>query len=587
MKKRISLLVTLALSAFIVAGCDGIAGFLPKKSETPTEQEDQNQPEIPENTNFTVTFNANGGSGSMTSDITDGSSYYVTRACEFTYTGRSFVAWALNSVQGPRYELGDMIYDIAENITLYAIWETINYRVTFNANGGTGTMQPDTTEGSSYYVTRDCEFEYDGHRFKRWALNSPDGALYDLGDTIFDINDDIILYALWEEINYNVSFNANGGTGTMLSKTTSGSTYITPVCTFTYGNHAFDKWALDSATGAKYSEGETIENISKDITLFATWVEDEVPQTNFTVTFNSNGGSGTMESQLTNGDKFIVPECAFTRESYTFKNWAYESKNGVEYSPGETIKNIAKDITLYALWEEQTTPIDPENPDIPAGYYSQCEGLTGSALEAKLKAINPAKNPDYDWSRYEAADEAEDDANSVFCIYTRHNIPKGNHVGSGYAWDKWNREHIWTQSLYPASKTDNHNIFACEGQINNDRGNLKYAEGGNLVSVHGHQTECRLVSGVSFEPCDAAKGEVARSVMYGTVMYSYTMTNEIESIELALKWHLQHEITTRETRRNNVVYGNQGNRNPFVDHPEYACKIWGTTNSATRSLCGM
>jgi endonuclease I len=95
-----------------------------------------------------------------------------------------------------------------------------------------------------------------------------------------------------------------------------------------------------------------------------------------------------------------------------------------------------------------------------------------------------------------------------------------------------------------------------------------------------------MVSGVSFEPCDAAKGEIARAVMYGTVMYSYTMTNEIKSIELALKWHLQHPNTERDIRRNNVVYGNQGNRNPFVDHPEYACKIWGNTNSATKSLCG-
>ena len=64
------------------------------------------------------------------------------------------------------------------------------------------------------------------------------------------------------------------------------------------------------------------------------------------------------------------------------------------------------------------------------------------------------------------------------------------------------------------------------------------------------------------------------------------MTNEIKSIELALKWHLQHPNTERDIRRNNIVYGNQGNRNPFVDHPEYACKIWGNTNSATKSLCG-
>ena len=222
---------------------------------------------------------------------------------------------------------------------------------------------------------------------------------------------------------------------------------------------------------------------------------------------------------------------------------------------------------------------------VPDPYYEACEGLTGSDLQAKLKQINPAKNPSYDWSRYEDADEAEDDSTCILSIYTRHNIKKNSHCGS-YAWDKWNREHIWTQSAFPMSSSDNHNIFACEGQINNIRNNYKFAEGGSVVEVFGHVTGCRF-SGSTFEPCDEAKGEVARAVMYGTVMYSYTMTDEIESIYLALKWHLQHPITTRDTKRNEVVYGNQGNRNPFVDHPEYACRIWGATNNDTKALCGM
>lgn len=222
----------------------------------------------------------------------------------------------------------------------------------------------------------------------------------------------------------------------------------------------------------------------------------------------------------------------------------------------------------------------------PDDYYAQCEGLTGAALQKKLLEINKPKSPSYVWSRYEAADEALDDSTSVLCVYTRHNIKKSNHCGN-YAWDKWNREHVWTQTAYPASDSDNHNIFACEGQINNYRGNLPYAEGGQTVVVFDHVTECKMVKNTSFEPCDDAKGEIARSVMYGTVMYSYTMTEIIDSIALALKWHLQHPKTERDTRRNNIVYTLQGNRNPFVDHPDYACKIWGTTNSETRSLCGM
>ena len=374
----------------------------------------------------------------------------------------------------------------------------------------------------------------------------------------------------------------------MASVQTSGD-YILPECAFTRNEYTFDCWAINSTSGYQYYPGQSI-TVYRDVTLFAIWKENSTPVTNYIVIFDANGGSGTMANQETTGDHFVVPECSFTRDDYDFKNWAYESKNGVEYSPGEVIKNIQKDITLYALWEEKQPEI-PEDPNIPAGYYSECANLTGSSLQAKLKAINAPKSPSYDWSRYEDADEAEDDPNSILCIYTRHNIAKSSHCGN-YAWNKWNREHIWTHSAYPASASDNHNIFACEGQINNYRGNKPYAEGGSQVVVmysgssEQHPTDCKQ-TGSTFEPCDAAKGEVARSVMYGTVMYSYTMTNEIESIELALKWHLEHPITSRDVKRNNVVYGNQGNRNPFVDHPEYACKIWGTHNQATRQLCGM
>ena len=381
-------------------------------------------------------------------------------------------------------------------------------------------------------------------------------------------------------INYIVTFNANGGNGTMSSTQTTGSTYVAPSCDFVYENHIFRGWALNSSSGTKYGVGSIIQNISSDITLYATWIEDDIPVINYTVTFNANGGTGTMNPTQTNGSLYVTPACGFSYENHTFDGWALNSASGEKYQVGSTINDISSNITLFATWKEtQVIPPDPND------YYALCEGLTGSALQAKLLAINAPESPSYDWSRYEAADEAEDDPDCILSIYTRHNIPKSNHCGS-YSWTTWNREHIWTQTLYPKSKTDNHNIFACEGQINGYRSDLIFDEGGDTVTVFGHVTGCKMVKNTSFEPCDEAKGEVARSVMYGTVMYSYTMTNEIKSIELALKWHLEHPITSRETRRNDVVYGLQGNRNPFVDHPEYACRIWGTTNAATKSLCG-
>ena len=378
--------------------------------------------------------------------------------------------------------------------------------------------------------------------------------------------------------NYTVTFNANGGSGSMSQATTTGSTYVTPSCSFTKTNYTFNGWALNSPSGTIYNTGDTILNITSDITLYATWRDNTQPVTNYTVTFNANGGSGTMSSKTTTGSTYTTPACTFTYADHTFVEWALNSPTGTKYAANTTITGISANITLYATWEESGSGDDT--------YYAECAGLTGSALQAKLLSINKPKSKSYDWSRYEAADEAEDDSSCILSLYTRHNIKKNNHCGS-YSWTTWNREHIWTQTAFPNSDTDNHNIFACEGKINGIRSNYIFDEGGDIVEVFGHVTECRYKSNTSFEPCDAAKGEVARAVMYGTVMYTYTMTDEIKSIELALKWHLQHPNTTRDTKRNKVVYGLQGNRNPFVDHPEYACKIWGNTNSATRSLCGM
>ena len=216
-------------------------------------------------------------------------------------------------------------------------------------------------------------------------------------------------------------------------------------------------------------------------------------------------------------------------------------------------------------------------PSVQESYYSSCDGKTGNTLKAALAAFNNPTNPSYDWSRYEAADEAQDDSTSILCVYTRHNIKKNSHVGS-YSWDTWNREHVYTQTAFPNSKTDNHNIFACEGQINATRGDKKYAElkdnGGTRVSEFGHTTDC-YVSSSYFEPCDEAKGEIARACLYCTIYYGYTLPQIFDSIDTALKWNATFTVTPREIYRNNIVQGLQGNRNPFVDHPSYAQAIYG------------
>lgn len=239
----------------------------------------------------------------------------------------------------------------------------------------------------------------------------------------------------------------------------------------------------------------------------------------------------------------------------------------------------------YAWSGEQT-------PSVAYSYYSSCEGLDGEALKTALKSFN---NPtglsesDYDNNRFKDADKAENANNYILSLYTRHTI-LANRSGASdghYSWDRWNREHIYTQTAFPASKYDNHNIFACEGYTNSRRSNFKYANARQLfydvteiITEDNHHTGCYITpEGQTgfFEPSDASKGEVARAVLYCALYYDYSITSIAYNVDTILSWHNSHPVSNREIYRNNRVYYNQGNRNPFVDHPSYVSKIFGGT----------
>lgn len=222
-------------------------------------------------------------------------------------------------------------------------------------------------------------------------------------------------------------------------------------------------------------------------------------------------------------------------------------------------------------------------------YYASVGSETGDSLKNKLKSIisSPTPSTNYDWSRYEAADEAEGASDSVLLIYTRKVVKKNYHVSGNKG---WNREHTYPDSKIgsPANK-DNHHIFADDNKTNNTRGNKLFGvvaetTGNRVKDMDGNNTD-NYTAGNYFMPLPAARGEVARATMYLTTLYNYSITGNFQSIDLMMKWHLENPVTNREIYRNNTVHGLQKNRNPYIDHPEYACSVWGNTNSATQSLC--
>ena len=211
-------------------------------------------------------------------------------------------------------------------------------------------------------------------------------------------------------------------------------------------------------------------------------------------------------------------------------------------------------------------------------YYSTItSAMSGQTLVTALKNIiskNVAQS--YNWSRYEQADEDPDNKSNVITIYARSSLKKTAHVSNNKG---WNREHAYPQSKMTSPATeDNHIIFASDSVVNGKRGNKKLgvlSSGSYIVDSYGNTTPARTNSDV-FDPGDTiARGIVARATMYAFIMYGYSPTENFSSISTMMSWHQAYSVSSFEQKRNDVVYKNQHNRNPFVDHPEYAAKIWG------------
>jgi len=224
-------------------------------------------------------------------------------------------------------------------------------------------------------------------------------------------------------------------------------------------------------------------------------------------------------------------------------------------------------------------------------YYASISTQSGNSLLSALKSVinTSAVNVDYAWSRYEKADEDPFNSKNVILIYARTSVKKTAHVNSqGIG---WNREHTFPQSKLDneQAKSDNHIIFASDAVVNAARSNYKLGvvSGGSAISdSYNQKTTCRLGSNL-FDPNNEARGIVARATMYAAAMYGYDPTDNFDSLATMLKWNLEYPVSKFDESRNNKVYQLQKNRNPFVDHPEYACKIWGTRNSATKAACGL
>ena len=222
--------------------------------------------------------------------------------------------------------------------------------VTFDGNGGTGSMEPVTVEEGSRYPLPACGFTApDGQEFKAWEIG---GIEYNAGDDYVVLGNTEIK-ALWKDsavipTTFTITFNANGGTGSMEPVTVEeGSRYVLPACGFTAPDgQEFKAWEIG---GIEYNAGDDYVVLG-NTEIKALWKDSAVIPTTFTITFNANGGTGSMEPvTVEEGSRYPLPACGFIPPvNMQFSGWAL-SADGSVIADGAIM--VTSNITLYAIWE--------------------------------------------------------------------------------------------------------------------------------------------------------------------------------------------------------------------------------------------
>lgn len=236
-------------------------------------------------------------------------------------------------------------------------------------------------------------------------------------------------------------------------------------------------------------------------------------------------------------------------------------------------------------------PLMAQSPD----YYQTTQQLAGSNLEDALHDIIKNHNEfSYGSAKQILKDSDEDpnNTNNIMLVYKGISIPKSEFASNNQT-DYWNREHVWAKShgsftnygdLGPYS--DAHNLKPCDASVNSSRGYKDFDNGG---AQHEEATDCNYTNS-TWEPRDGSKGDVARIIFYMHCRYSgdtgepnlnvvdfiNTFPNaQMGKLSTLLAWNEQDPVDAFERRRNDVIYGWQNNRNPFVDYPDLANRIWG------------
>jgi len=316
---------------------------------------------------YTITFISNGGSS--VSPVTKEYGVSISSVANPTKERYTFDGWFTDRDLTNSYTLTTMP---SEDITLYARWTITFYTITFNTNGGSNINPQSYEYGDEIEVENPTK---DGYTFAGWYSNSPLTSPYTF--TTMPARH-LVVYAKWNLINYNITYNLDGGTNganeTTYTVDDENITLVNP----TKDGYNFVGWY----TSIDFS-GESITSIDvsneRDITLYAKWGPNE-----FSLTFMLNDEANEIITTVNQIGSIITAIDDPDKNGYTFDGWYSDDTYTSVYSFSTM---PAEDVTVYAKWNLNTYNISYElyggtNGENPDTYTFEDDEIT---------LVNPSK----------------------------------------------------------------------------------------------------------------------------------------------------------------------------------------------------
>lgn len=296
---------------------------------------------------YKVYYYGNGGSGVPGTQTKNYGENLTLSSTRPTRTGYSFQGWGKSaSTTTVSYSPGGTYTGNAE-LKLYAIWKINTYSVTYHANGGSGAPAGQTKTYGQNLTLSTTKPTRTGYTFKGWGLGAGTTAVAYNPGSVYTENKALDLYAIWEIEQYDVVYNANGGSGAPAAqKKTYGQDLTLSDKKPVREGYDFQGWAK-SANGEAVYGASGIYKDNSAVTLYAVWKKKVFSITIYTSTGGSNGSSYTVKKEY--GEKYTITSTSAPTGYYLEGYGIPGDTTTAKYHVGD-VYTVTGHLTLYPVF---------------------------------------------------------------------------------------------------------------------------------------------------------------------------------------------------------------------------------------------